>query len=414
MSDYGKENFTLPQDLKPPVSAPADPLIITQPGEPQHDNVKEAYNDLVKALDGSQKVSDQNDAMQINEDEDKGAKDTTDDIQADEEESNELRDEDMQPLEINPLRTKKSKKYNKKKILAIICAAALAAGGAYLYTDFVATRTIFKMQMTQVEEDKIVNDVLSYMSESHTSDEIEQVMLKALKLLPAARCTSLVDTYLYAVYNTAAQYTLDDDQTNKLYAAMNKDGTINMDLVDDETLKTQISDLEEQHVVLKYLNGALFWDADYAYFDQTFGQYVNPDYRAMIHFYAEEKKNSYSDEDGERMYDQIVTKRLDTLFTMMATYPDSEIYDIMKESYYFYKAVYLGAYAQDYIFDSGSIRPEVLESYKAYVQTCQDSELKKFIQKLIDDYTESNGIRTVPIYESIKEFCGFYEENKKE
>ena len=410
MSDYDKENFTLPQDLKPPVSAPAEPLIIAQPGEPQHDNVTEAYNDLVEALDGSQKVSDQNDAMQINED-----KETKDDIQPDEEESNELKDEDMQPLEVNsPRKQKKSKKYNKKKIVAIICAAALAAGGAYLYTDFVATRTIFKMQMTQAEEDKIVNDVLSYMSESHTSDEIEQVMLKALKTLPAARCTSLVDTYLYAVYNTAAQYTLDDDQTNKLYAAMNKDGTINMDLVDDETLKAQVSDLAEQHVVLKYLNGALFWDADYSYFDQMFGQYVNPDYGAMIHFYAEEKKNSYSDEDGERMYDQVVTKRLDTLFTMMATYPDSEIYDIMKESYYFYKAVYLGAYAQDYIFDSGSIRPEVLESYKAYIQTCQDSDLKAFIQKLIDNYTESNGVRTVPIYESIKEFCGFYEENKKE
>lgn len=354
----------------------------------EHDETNDEYKDLFETLEVSNDMNGEKNSCEVS-------------------------DKELCPLEVNTYKKNKGK-YNKKKIATIICVATLVIGGAYFYTDFITTRTVFQMQMTQAQEDKIVKDVLSYMSESHTSDEIEQVMIKALKMLPATRCTSLVDTYLYAVYNTAAQYTLDDDQTNKLYAAMNKDGTINMELVDDETLKTQVVDLAEQHVVLKYLNGALFWDVDYAYFDQTFGQYVNPDYGDMIHFYAEEKKNSYANEDGERMYDQVVTERLDTLFTMMATYPNSQIYDIMKESYYFYKAVYLGAYAQDYIFDSGSIRTDVLESYKTYIQTCQDSELKDFIQKLIDEYTKTNGVRTVPIYESIKEFCGFYEETKKE
>ncbi len=307
---------------------------------------------------------------------------------------------------------KKIKLKKNRKIIAITCAAILALGGACLYTDFVMTRTATKIEEAKGQEDKIVNDVLSYLSTTHTSDEIEQAMLKALKTLPAKRCTSLVDTYLYAVYNTAAQYSLNDDQTNKLYAAMNMDGSFDMSLVDDEELKKQVEELGEQHIVLKFLNGSLFWDTDYSYFDKTFGEYVNPDYRDMIHFYAEEKSNSYCDEDGEKLYLKIVTKRLDTLFDMMATYPDSEIYDIMKESYYFYKAVYLGAYAQDYIFDNGSIRPEILESYKEYMETCKDSELKEFMQKLIKSYEEVNNVRTVPVYEMIKDFCGLYETNK--
>ena len=187
-----------------------------------------------------------------------------------------------------------------------------------------------------------------------------------------------------------------------------------MSLVTDKELKNQVQELKDEHIVLKYLNGSIFWDVDYEYFDTTFGDYLIPDYKDMIHFYAEEKKNSYCDEGAEKLYTDVVISRLNTLFDMMCSYPDSEIYDIMKESYYFYKAVYLGAYAQDYIFDSGSIRPEILDSYKAYQEECKDDELKMFLQTLIKDYTDTDGVRTIPVYESIKNFCGFYEENKKE
>lgn len=377
-----------------------------------HNTIIDICNDLENTLDDKQNSQVDND-MSVAD----FLPDDDEDIQEDQSDQltiNAANNESQQSKHPDTKQKTKVQKKSKKKMAAIVCAIVLACGGGYLYTDFVATRTAIKIHTTQAEQDKIANDVLAFLSKPHSSDEIEKTMILAFKSLPTERCTSLVDTYLYGVYNTAAQYTLDDDQTNKLYAAMNKDGSINMDLVDSDELKQQVSDLAEQHIVLKYLNGALFWDVDYAYFDDTFSQYVNPDYRDVIHFYAEEKKNSYSNEDGERLYTQIVTKRLDSLFTMMATYPDSEIYDIMQESYYFYKAVYLGAYAQDYIFDSGSVRPEILESYQEYVKTCQDEELQIFIQKILDEYTESNGVRTIPVYESIKEFCGFYEQNKKE
>lgn len=314
-----------------------------------------------------------------------------------------------------PDETKKKKKTVKhKKALAYVLAGILALAGGTLYTEYISYRTEVKLKMDMEGQNKIKNDVLNYMSEKHTSQEVETTMLKAFPNLSAQNCTSLVDTYLYGVYNAAAQYALDDGQTNSLYAALQPDGTFDMSLVTDKELKNQVQELRDEHIVLKYLNGSIFWDVDYEYFDTTFGDYLIPDYKAMIHFYAEEKKNSYCDEGAEKLYTDVVISRLNTLFDMMCSYPDSEIYDIMKESYYFYKAVYLGAYAQDYIFDSGSIRPEILDSYKSYQEECKDDELKSFIQTLIQNYTDTNGVRTIPVYESIKNFCGFYEENKTE
>lgn len=309
---------------------------------------------------------------------------------------------------------RKEKPVKHKKALAYVLAGVLALTGGVLYTEYISYRTEVKLKMDMEGQNKIKNDVLYYMSEKHTSQEVETTMLKAFPNLSAQNCTSLVDTYLYGVYNAAAQYALDDSQTNSLYAALQSDGTFDMSLVTDKELKNQVQELKDEHIVLKYLNGSIFWDVDYEYFDTTFGDYLIPDYKVMIHFYAEEKKNSYCDEGAEKLYTDVVISRLNTLFDMMCSYPDSEIYDIMKESYYFYKAVYLGAYAQDYIFDSGSIRPEILDSYKAYQEECKDDELKIFLQTLIKDYADTDGVRTIPVYESIKNFCGFYEENKKE
>lgn len=299
----------------------------------------------------------------------------------------------------------------KKRLIGIAIAAALVSTGIGVgYTYYITNTVTERVLQSQEEKQAAKNEALKFMTEEHTSEEIKEKLLETFEKVGKDKeiCTELVDTYLYGVYNTCAQYTMNETDTNALYACMNPDGTFDFDALPEGDLKTLVHELADDHIIPRFLNGALFWDVDYAYFDTTFRDYVKEDYRDMIHFYATEKEESYQDDDGEAFYPEIVENRLDTLYRMMEVYSDSEIRSIMEESYYFYKAVYLGAYAQGYIFESGSIRPKVLEAYRNYAAVCKDQELAEFLKELIAAYEEANGTRTVPIFEDIKEFCGFY------
>ena len=301
----------------------------------------------------------------------------------------------------------------KKKLIGIGMAAALiTAGIGMTYTYYLTNTVTEKVLHSQEEKQNAKKEALAFMAKDHTSEEIREMLYNTFEKVGMDQgiCTQLVDTYLYGVYNVCAQYTMNETDTNTLYACMKSDGTFDLNTMPDGELKTQIQKLANDHIVPRYLNGALFWDVDYAYFDTTFRDYVKPDYRDMIHFYANEKEASYQDEEGETLYIDIVENRLDTLYRMISVYPESEIKSIMEESYYFYKAVYLGAYAQGYIFESGSIRTKVLDAYKEYRLTCKDKELGTFLTTLISNYEKSNGVRTIPIFEEIKKFCGFYYE----
>ena len=91
----------------------------------------------------------------------------------------------------------------------------------------------------------------------------------------------------------------------------------------------------------------------------------------------------------------------------MQKYPNATTLASMKNYYEFYKKIYLGAYAQDYVFESGAkVKEEVLNRYKEFVETVKDEEFKEFLTKLINDYEDSDRSRTVDIYSEIEMFCG--------
>lgn len=297
---------------------------------------------------------------------------------------------------------------NHKRTWFLVPAAGvvLLIAGAMLFNHAVERKATGLAQgMRNVEELK--KATLEYLGESHTPGEIEKQLLESFPSLSQQDCTEIVDTYLYGTYNAAAQYELSDEQTNELMQYISTDGVFDASVLQNEELKKQIGDLAEQHIVIRYLNGSLYWDVDYGYFADTFASYLRPDYRDMITFYANEREESYYDEASMSMNTSVVTGRLERAYRLLCTYPDSELQDFMKESYYLYKSIYLGAYAQDYVFDNGNIKREVLDSYSSYVETCSDPELKEFLENLITEYREVNGTRTVPIYELIKTFCGF-------
>lgn len=299
----------------------------------------------------------------------------------------------------------------KKKIFLLTVAFLMivsAVVGIHLYTDYKAKQIVAEKEKTQSELAELKKETLQFLSKEHTSDEIEEVLIYAFEKLPERDCTDIVDTYIYGTYNTAAQFTLTDDETNTLYRYVISDGKFDFSQMEDGKIKNMIEDRSAQHIVLRYLNGAMYWDIDYGYFDKTFGKYVIPDYRDMIHFYAEERTRSYYDDTSSKLYTDIVIDRMEKAYHLTQIYPDSDILYFMEDSYYFYKAAYLGAYAQDYIFKEGKIRTEIMDSYKKYKDTCSDPELASFLQELINNYMEVDNTRTIPIYEKIKDFCGFY------
>ena len=291
----------------------------------------------------------------------------------------------------------------KKIIVAGLAVAALAA-----YTGIVFYSARKDVEKGIAEKAQLKEDTLNYLTTEHTPQEIEDTLIDAFSQLDKEDNTQILDALIYGTYNAAASVMMSDEETDALYHVMNEDHSFNFDEIEDEELKENIEILTSQHVVPRYVNGSMFYDVDYGYFAETFKDYINEDYYEVLDFYDEEKLIDYVDADNALMITDVVTGRLDKLYDMVERNQDSEILDIMDEAYVFYKTVYLGAYSQDYIFtDDAKIKEDVLASYKEYKDVCKDRELSTFLETLIADYEEADLYRTVPIMESIKDFCGF-------
>ena len=239
------------------------------------------------------------------------------------------------------------------------------------------------------------NETVNYLSSEHKKSEIEETLKTNFSKLSKEDCTYVVDLYLHETYALASQSMVDDDMTNVLYG-----------------IREYCIKLADQNVVLRFVNGDLFFDVDYGYFVDTYGQYINDDYAAVLRLYNEEKINDYYDSGTNTMYYETVEKRLKEVYDLMQEYPNATTLTSMKNYYEFYKKIYLGAYAQDYVFESGAkVKEDVLNQYKKFVETVKDEEFKEFLTKLINDYEGSDRSRTVDIYSEIKEFCGVKDTN---
>ena len=262
--------------------------------------------------------------------------------------------------------------------------------GVKCYINYSVTTALNNAKEAELTKEEYKTDSVNILKtlDSYTSEEVKEKLLANFSFMDKADCTEVVDTYIYGTYNAAMQYTLTDEETDAL-----------MFVTASDAHQPDLSRLEDEELKEKF-------DVDYKYFLDTFGEYLNDDYYSLLSFYEEEKNSDYVDDANEDFHADVVTDRLDKLYQMLTAYPTSDIFTSIQSSYYFYKAIYLGAYAQDYIFDSGSLRENVMESYKAYKDTCKDNTFKEFLDELVKDYEEVDLTRTVPIYEKIKTFCG--------
>lgn len=309
---------------------------------------------------------------------------------------------------------------NKKIIAAagVIVGAVALIIGVRAYVSYSVNAALNSAKEEALSKEGYKTDALNTLKslDSYTSDEAKEKLLSDFENMDKPDCTEIVDTYIYGTYNAAMQYSLTDEETDALIF-VTKGGSHEPDLskLEDKELREKFEELKnEDHIIIRYVNDDIFYDVDYKYFLDSFGSYLNDDYYSLLSLYEEEKNEDYADMANNEFYAGVVEKRLEKLYKLLTDYPNSDIYTSALSSYLFYKAVYLGAYAQDYIFDSGSIRENVLDSYKAYIPNCSDASLKAFLEEITKEYDESNLIRTVPIYESIKKFCSLQQEEESD
>lgn len=295
--------------------------------------------------------------------------------------------------------TKKENKFLLFLVVLIVAVVGIISGIQY--------KTYKENEMVDLK-----NETVNYLSSEHKKSEIEETLKTNFSKLSKEDCTYVVDLYLHATYALASQSMVDDDMTNVLYGIMDENRKFDFDKIEDNDLREYCIKLADQNVVLRFVNGDLFFDVDYGYFVDTYGQYINDDYAAVLRLYNEEKINDYYDSGTNTMYYETVEKRLKEVYDLMQEYPNATTLTSMKNYYEFYKKIYLGAYAQDYVFESGAkVKEEVLNRYKEFVETVKDEEFNEFLTKLINDYEGSDRSRTVDIYSEIKEFCGVKDTN---
>ena len=254
--------------------------------------------------------------------------------------------------------------------------------------------------------------LISYLAESHEKTEIEKMLLENFRKMKKEDCTDVMDLYLHATYALASATPVDDETANSLSAIMKEDHSFDLDEMEDGEIKTFCQTLKEQNVVPRFVNGNLFFDVDYGYFHDTYGEFIHDDYRQIIKLYDEEKKKDYYDPETNQMDYEVVEERLNQIYQIITEYPEAATKKSMLEYYNFYKAIYFGAYAQDYVFENGAkIKEDLLERYKTFAAA--DADLAAFTKEVADLYTENERTRTTEIFEKVKNFCGILENDEK-
>lgn len=265
------------------------------------------------------------------------------------------------------------------------------------------------IKISQYKNEKYNNlkqETLDYLGEEHKKEDIEKKLKTNFQKLSKEDTTNIMDVYLHATYTLASQCMINDEMSNEIYGCMDENNQFDFDKIENEETKEFCGIMAEQNIIPRFVNGNLFFDVDYEYFIEQYGSYMQEEYVEVLRLYNEEKLNDYYNSGEEKMYYDTVEKRLLAAYDLMQKYPESKVIQSLTEYYSFYKKVYLGAYAQDYIYDTGAIlKEDILSHYMSFVDRIKDPELKTFLQELIKEYQISERTRTSEIYESIKKFC---------
>lgn len=295
---------------------------------------------------------------------------------------------------------KEKKKTNPIVIIEILLVVLLIGifGGSH-FSDY---------KEKQIKELK--SSTITYLGQDHAKEEIETTLKTNFEKLSKEDCTEIIDLYIHAAYAVSSQAMIDDEMTNDIYATMNENKEFDFDKIKNEETKKMCETLYNQNIVLRFVNGNLFFDVDYGYFADTYGKYVQDDFREMLLLFDEEKKNDYYDAETDTMNASVVEERLLKVYEILEKYPNSGIKGSAEDYYNFYKKIYLGAYAQDYIYETGArIKNEVVSRYPYFAEKVKDEEFKNFLVELSESYAEADNSRTVEIYAMIKEHCGVEE-----
>lgn len=284
----------------------------------------------------------------------------------------------------------------KNRYLALTCCSII----------FLLTFLVGILAFEQTNDNKLKERTISYLSEKHSSEETESKLKEAFHKLPASTNTEIIDLYLRATYALANQTFIDDEMSNILYGVMDENRSFNYDKIKDPKIRETCETLKKQHINPTFINGNLLFDIDYSYFINQYGTYLNPDYLDMIKLYSEEKTIDYYDVENGSMNIDVVEDRLLKVYDIIQKYPNSNLQNSMNEYYLFYKKVYLGAYAQDYAFDSNvKLHDSLFQRYQSFILKENDNDLRNFLKQLISKYESAELTRTAEIYNIIREFC---------
>lgn len=294
-----------------------------------------------------------------------------------------------------------------KKIIAAVAAAAVLATAGILWTNHVKEQTAADIKAKTEAETTLVTDAQKFLSESHTKKEREDKLLDTFKQLnDKEKATDLTDAYIYGAWAVAQNTQLSDDDTNLLTATLDSEDKLHTENLTDDTLKKTISSMEDQCVTLRYVNGQIFWDVNYQYFIDAFGDYLREDYLDTLRFYELEKTESYVDQANDVLNYDVVYDRLDRSYALYDKYKDSDLNSVLKSNYDFYKAVLFGGYYQTYIWsDSAEIKDDAKAAWTAYADKSKDPDMKPFIEKITKELEDVGGTRTIGIMDEIKKFC---------
>lgn len=295
-----------------------------------------------------------------------------------------------------------------KKRKLILCGITIMLFLAYslFLANYAANKTEDKIVSTETTKAELV-DIIMY---SESAEEIESKLTEAFKKMEKEDSTEVIDTLIYFTSQDAAQNTITDEENEKLFAAV-VDGRVDINKVTDEPLSSKLSLLKQNHIIPRYTNESIFYDIDYQYFLDTYKEFLIPAYYDVLEFYFDEKENDYYIPSESKLLTQVVEQRLNTLYGLMKSYKDSDVYPLVEAAYVFYKTEYLGAYDESLIYESNTIKEEVLDSYRKFKDETKDKELKTLLDSLITDYETSNRVRTVYMREIIQVACGITEES---
>lgn len=284
-------------------------------------------------------------------------------------------------------------------IVVAVIVSSFASIGVYRYFD---NKDEEKQEAQKKEQQSVASELQALLEEKEISiEEIDKAFEEKLPLLDKTTATGFIDSLAYLTYyNISLVGELTEAEILLVYEALDAEGTYDESLMVDDSLKQKLGALIESHARIGEVNGNINISVDYGYFVNTYGEYMEDDYKAIFKFYDKEQKESYIDVEKEELMCDVLVDRIEELCSLCVIYKDSGLLDVFKSTKDFYMKEYLGVYSPGKVFEGEDLLKEyVMESYKK-VSEDKESPIKEDIDKVLEVYAQTENKKT-PEVESL-------------